>query len=91
MTDYNLETERVINSIKEKNAKNVCLHLPDGLKPQAKEITDQIRKETGAEVFIWAGSNFGSCDLPLEVQRLGVDLLIHYGHSEWVYDKETVQ
>ncbi|MEK6916431.1 MAG: hypothetical protein AABW92_01690 [Nanoarchaeota archaeon] len=32
---------------------------------------------------MWGGSCYGSCDLPLEVKKLGVDLLIHYGHSPW--------
>ncbi|MCF7799355.1 diphthamide synthesis protein [Candidatus Woesearchaeota archaeon] len=91
MGNYKLETNRVIQTIKEKNAKKVCLQLPDGLKPEAKEIVDDISAATGASVFIWAGSNFGACDLPLEVQRLGVDLLVHYGHSKWVYDLETVK
>ena len=82
---YDLELPRIIVEIKGKKAKLVCLQLPDGLKPKAKEMTDAIREETGAEVVIWAGSNYGACDLAIDVQRLGVDLLIHYGHSEWKY------
>ena len=82
---YDLELPRIIVEIKEKKAKLVCLQLPDGLKPKAKQTTDAIREETGAEAEIWAGSNYGACDLAIDVQRLGVDLLIHYGHSEWKY------
>ena len=89
--DYDLELERIIEAIKEKSYKKVCLQLPDGIKPLAKKITDAIQKETDAKVIIWAGSNFGACDLPLEVERLGVDVLIHFGHSEWVYDREPVK
>ena len=89
--DYDLELDRIIAAIREKSRNLVCLQLPDGLKPLAKELTDMIRKETGAEVIIWAGSNFGACDLPLEVSRLGVDMLIHVGHSAWVYDREVVR
>lgn len=89
--NYNLETDKLISLIKEKGYKKVCLQLPDGLKPHAKEITDKIRTETEAKVIIWAGSNFGACDLPLEIERLGVDLLVPYGHSAWVYDKEQVR
>jgi 2-(3-amino-3-carboxypropyl)histidine synthase len=93
MVDYDLETKRVIEYINECGAKKVCLQLPDGLKPLAKSIVDAIYAATNntVTVFIWAGSNFGSCDIPLELSRLGVDVLIHYGHSEWVYDKEMVQ
>ena len=89
--DYDLETDKVISIIKEKGYKKVCLQLPDGLKPLAKDIVDRIRSETDAKVLIWAGSNFGSCDLPMEVQRLGVDLLVPYGHSAWVYAREPIR
>ena len=34
-------------------------------------------------VLIWGGSCYGACDVPLQVERLGVDLLIQWGHSEW--------
>lgn len=80
---YNLELEKAISKIKQCKAKRVCIQLPDGLKPKAKEIQDAIEKATNTQVFIWAGSCFGSCDIPLEVKNLGVDLLIHWGHTEW--------
>lgn len=82
--DYDLETEKMIAEIKKADAKLVLLHLPDGLKPRAKELQDIIKKETNAEVLIWGGSNFGACDLPIDSQRVGVDLIIHFGHSAWL-------
>lgn len=89
--NYDLETDKIISLIKEKGYKKVCLQLPDGLKPKAKEIADSIKEQTSAKVILWAGSNFGACDLPLEIERLGVDILIPYGHSAWVYDKEKIR
>jgi diphthamide biosynthesis enzyme Dph1/Dph2-like protein len=83
--NYDLELERVIDEIKKANSKTVLLHLPDGLKPKAEEIQIKIQKETDALVLIWAGSNFGACDLPVDTERIGVDLIIHFGHSAWVY------
>jgi 2-(3-amino-3-carboxypropyl)histidine synthase len=80
---YDLEVERIIREIKKQKAKTVCLQLPDGLKPKAEELQKTIEDKTGAQVLIWGGSCFGSCDLPLEVDRLGVDLLIHFGHAPW--------
>ena len=38
--------------------------------------------------FIWLGSCFGGCDIPVEVDKLGVDLIIQFGHSDWSYDKK---
>lgn len=80
---YDLELEKAISKIKEEGSRLVCIQLPDGLKPYATDIQQQIEKSTSAKVVIWAGSCYGACDVPLEVQRLGVDLLIQWGHSEW--------
>ncbi len=80
---YNLEIDKVIAKILSGNYKKVCIQLPDGLKPRAKEVSDIITSKTDAKVIIWAGSNFGACDLPLEIKRLNVDILIHFGHSAW--------
>ena len=80
---YKLELEKAIEKIKESNAKMVCVQLPDGLKSRAKEIKDTLEQETKAEILIWGGSCYGACDFPTEVEKIGVDLLISFGHSEW--------
>lgn len=80
--NYDLELKRVINEIKKQKARLVCIQLPDGLKPKANEIQEAIEKETNAQVLIWAGSCFGSCDIP-DLKKLNVNLLIQWGHSEW--------
>ena len=76
MTLYDPEINKAIAKIKEKNAKLVCIQLPDGMKPYAKDIESRITAETNARVLIWLGSNFGACDIPLGLTRLGVDLFI---------------
>lgn len=80
---YHLEMEKAIQEIKSKKAKKVCIQLPDGLKQYAKEITDKIRKETETNVYIWLGSCFGACDIPEGIKKIGIDLLIQWGHSSW--------
>jgi len=80
---YKLELEKALEKIKEVNAKTVCIQLPDGMKPRANEIEEAIKKDTGAKVLIWLGSNFGACDIPLGLDRLGVDLLISWGHVKF--------
>lgn len=82
-SQYDLEIEKAVAKIKEENAKLVCIQLPDGLKPYAAEIQQQLEKNTEAKVVIWAGSCYGACDAAVEAQRLGVDLLIQWGHAEW--------
>lgn len=83
--DYNLELQRVIAEIRKTKAERVCIQLPDGLKPKAKEIKDAVDKAFAGkvQVFIWAGSCFGACDTPHGLEKAGIDFLIQWGHSEW--------
>jgi 2-(3-amino-3-carboxypropyl)histidine synthase len=83
---YELEIERIVKSIKKEKAKKVLLQFPEGMKPYSTVICDEISNRTKAECFIWLGTCFGACDLPLEAEKLGVDLIIQFGHSEWKYD-----
>ncbi|MBS3126931.1 diphthamide synthesis protein [Candidatus Woesearchaeota archaeon] len=80
---YNPELEKAIAKIQEIKAKTVCIQLPDGMKPYAQEIEQEITTKTGARVLIWLGSNFGACDIPLGLNRMGVDLLISWGHNKF--------
>lgn len=81
--EYDLELDKAIEQIKNSNAKRVCIQLPDGLKPKALEIERKLKEKTDSEIVVWAGSCFGACDVPIQVEKLGVDLLIQWGHSEW--------
>ncbi|MBW2987796.1 diphthamide synthesis protein [Candidatus Woesearchaeota archaeon] len=83
---YNLELDKAIKEIKKTKAKKVCIQLPDGLKPKAEEIVKEIESNTNAKVFVWLGSCFGACDVPLEIEKLGIQLLIQWGHSKWEYE-----
>jgi len=80
---YNLELDKAVAKIKQENAKTVCIQLPDGLKPKAGDIADYLHDKTGATIITWLGSCYGACDVPTQVQNLGVDLLIQWGHTEW--------
>ena len=82
--DYDLEIETIVNLINSKNHKKILLQFPDGLKQNSNEVCDKIKEETNSDVTIWAGSNFGGCDIPLEVEKLGFDLIVHFGHSKYV-------
>jgi 2-(3-amino-3-carboxypropyl)histidine synthase len=80
---YELELDKAVKYIIDTNSKKVCLQLPEGLKNQAVKITDYLTEKTSAEIIIWSGSCFGACDTPDYIERLGFDLLIQWGHSEW--------
>jgi len=81
--EYELETDKIIKEIKREKARHVLLQFPDGLKPYATTIADEIEKKTKAEILIWLGDCFGACDVPLEVEKLGVNLIIQFGHTKW--------
>jgi len=77
--DYNLELDKIVEKINKTKAKNVLLQLPNGLKNKASEIASYLEKRTKANIFIWLGSCYGSCDIP---NVKDIDLLIHFGHSK---------
>ncbi len=82
LVDFDLELNRVAEEIVKQNVKTVCIQLPDGLKPRAGEIADVLKEKTQAIILIWLSSCFGACDVP-PVDKLGVDLLVQWGHSEF--------
>ena len=84
---FNLDEKKVIDFIKQNECKKVLLQLPDGLKKQSDQLVKKLERETGAEILIWFGSNFGSCDLPISVKTLGIDLVVGLGHN--IYVKEV--
>ena len=78
--DYEFELEKAIKQIKKMKAKKVVIQLPDGLKPQAKSLVDEIHAKTGIKPHIFLGTNFGACDTPLFLDN-EYELLIHFGHT----------
>ncbi|MAE13771.1 hypothetical protein CMO92_04350 [Candidatus Woesearchaeota archaeon] len=84
-SNYSFDLKTAIQTIKKNKAKQVLLQLPDGIKPYAKEIQDKLEKETNTQILIWGGTCFGSCDLPLEAKYLNIDLVLHFGHSQWLF------
>jgi 2-(3-amino-3-carboxypropyl)histidine synthase len=85
MQDFDLELDRIVKHINSKNVMRVCVQLPDGLKRKAKDIVDYLTEKTNSEIFIWAGSCYGACDMPVHIDRFKFDLLVQWGHSEWEY------
>ena len=80
---YKLELDKVIENIKEKEAKQVLIQLPDGMKQKADEVVDSIEEKTEAKAFIHFGSCFGACDLPLGLDILKIDLIVQWGHNKF--------
>ena len=91
--DYELELEKIVEQIKKQKAKKILLQLPELFKPYATEIQDKLEsliqaKKIKADFFIWLDSCFGACDIPIETERLGIDLIVQFGHSNWDYSNK---
>jgi len=84
MKNFDFEEERVKQEILKLGAKRVLIQLPEGLKPEAPRLAKTIEK-FGALPIVSADPCYGACDLATaEAESLGLDLIIHYGHSRLV-------
>ncbi len=87
MSMYDLEEDELVAEIMGRGARRLLVQLPDGLKNEGPRLASLIREKTGAEVFISATPAWGACDLSLDAAaRLKADLLVHYGHNEFLRD-----
>lgn len=80
---YKIEFSKLIKEIKRQKAERVLVQLPDGMKHKANRIVDHIEQDTNAKAFIWFGGTFGSCDLPLGMDVLNIDLVVQWGHNRF--------
>ncbi len=87
MSMFDLEEDRLVAEITGRGARRVLIQLPDGLKNEGPRLAGIIRQKTGAEAFVSAVPAWGACDLSLDAAaRLKADLLVHYGHNEFLRD-----
>ncbi|MBN1245338.1 diphthamide biosynthesis enzyme Dph2 [Candidatus Bathyarchaeota archaeon] len=89
MKGFDFEEERIKQEIAKLGAKRVLLQLPEGLKPEGPRLAKIIEK-TGALPIISADPCYGACDLATaEAQRLGIDLIVHFGHAKLVKHEQV--
>ena len=84
MKGFDFEEERIKQEIAKFKAKRVLLQLPEGLKPEGPRLAAIVEK-AGALPIISADPCYGACDIVSdEAERLGVDLIFHFGHAKFV-------
>ncbi|UCF45100.1 MAG: diphthamide biosynthesis enzyme Dph2 [Candidatus Bathyarchaeota archaeon] len=89
MKDFDFEEERIKQEIAKFGAKRVLLQLPEGLKVEGPRLA-KIIEETGTVPIISADPCYGACDLATaEAERLGIDLIIHFGHAKLVKHEQV--
>lgn len=80
--NYNFEIHKTIWRIRQSNAKLVALQMPEGLLMFSTTICDIVRQFTEADVVIMGDVTYGACCIDdFTAKALGVNLLVHYGHS----------
>ncbi|RLF12142.1 MAG: diphthamide biosynthesis enzyme Dph2 [Thermoprotei archaeon] len=80
---YDFELDRIVEEVKRVKAGKVALQLPEGLKPHALSLARKIEEEVNCQAYVLSDPCYGACDIALqEAKTLGVDLLIHFGHSQ---------
>jgi len=89
MEKFDFEEERVKQEIERLEARRVLIQLPEGLKQEGPRLAAIVEK-AGAVPIVSADPCYGACDLATpDAQTLGVDLIIHYGHSPMVKEGQT--
>jgi 2-(3-amino-3-carboxypropyl)histidine synthase len=80
-TAFYLEEKMLKDEINKRNAKQVLIQLPEGLKSEGPRLATIVEK-AGALAVISADPCYGACDLAIqEAETLRADLLVHFGHS----------
>jgi 2-(3-amino-3-carboxypropyl)histidine synthase len=84
INNFSLDLSYSFDKILKLKPKRVLIQLPDGFKYSSKHILDIYNSRFPKTTFYcWLNSNFGSCDIPLGLESLNFDLIIHFGHVEW--------
>jgi 2-(3-amino-3-carboxypropyl)histidine synthase len=79
--DWKTGLGNVIRIARKRKYRTIGLQLPDGMKRAAFEIAVFLSGRTGASVIISGDPCYGACDLALDLEELGVDALVHFGHT----------
>lgn len=88
MTDYDLEIESILKQIREKKHKSVLIQFPEGMLDQPLQVVLKRLSEQNISVYVSGEPSYGVCDLALNMAKtLKVDLLIHFGHSKFGFER----
>ena len=89
---FNLNLPELYKKIKalRKKPTLILVQVPEGLKPQGREIAGFLEKELGTTVVLNAEPCIGACDLAVkDAEVLSADLIVHFGHSDFGVKSKT--
>ncbi|MCK5023682.1 MAG: diphthamide biosynthesis enzyme Dph2 [Candidatus Aenigmarchaeota archaeon] len=77
------QKKEIYDLIKNENAKNVFIQIPEGLKNSSNQLVSFLESK-GIDILLSVEPCFGACDLKdREAKALGCDLLLHIGHKDF--------
>jgi len=80
----NFENEKLIKELKRIKPKRVLVQLPEGVKQNAFDILS-IFENMNVEVVFSGETCWGGCSIAVEeAKSVNADLIVHFGHSEFV-------
>lgn len=80
----NFETEKLIRELKKIKPKKVLIQLPEGVKQNAFDIL-KIFKDLNIECAFSGETCWGGCSIAVEeAKSVKADLIVHFGHSEFL-------
>lgn len=80
--NYNFEIHKTIWRIKQEKAKVVGLQMPEGILFYSTQIAQILEQFADVDVITLGDVTYGACCIDdLTASRMGIDFLVHYGHS----------
>ena len=81
---FDFEKEKLVRELKRINPKRVVVQLAEGIKQNSMEFA-RIFNDLGIEVIFSGETCWGACSPAIqEAQALGADLIVHFGHAEFM-------
>jgi 2-(3-amino-3-carboxypropyl)histidine synthase len=78
------EKEKLVRELKKIKPKKVLVQLAEGIKQNSTEFAE-IFNEMGIEAIFSGETSWGACAPAVqEAEALGVDLIVHFGHAEFL-------
>ncbi len=79
---FEIDTAKILSTIREEGYTFVGLELPEGLRDKAAEIMEEIKAKTGCGVVVSSNPCYGACDVDDEaLASLGCEAMFHLGHE----------
>jgi 2-(3-amino-3-carboxypropyl)histidine synthase len=83
-----MEIDSILTQVKERKHKSVLIQLPEGMLDQPLQYLLKKFSELEISVYVSGEPSYGVCDLAISLANtLGVDLLLHFGHSNFGFEK----